>query len=361
MVVRRDLAVVHSTPEAHRLGLVRGRDLVHGELRALARAAQLPRDAGHQESAVDPRPAPSRLSLARGPVGDGVMHVDARAVPVDGEHVLVDVDDRSEAVQVDQVRRDFVANVSHELKTPVGALALLAETIGDAADDPVAIRSFAERIRLESVRLSTLVQEIIELSRVQAVRGVETAERVEVDAVVRDAVEQASWGARGKHIEVAVGGERGAVVYGDRDRLVRAVRNLLDNAIAYSPEGTAVGLGVRRRGGLVEIGVTDRGFGIPVNEQDRVFERFYRIDPARSRETGGTGLGLAIVKHVVENHGGDVQLWSRPGHGSTFTLRLPDPTVTEIDVGAAEAAEATEAADTAEAAEAAEPVSGRTA
>ncbi len=222
------------------------------------------------------------------------------------------------------MRRDYDANLSHELKTPNGALRQLSEAVGDAADDPAAVRHFAARMEREAVRLTTLVQEIIDLSRLQVADALHAPQPVAVDDVVAEAVDRVSLAAQRKRIEVGVGGDHGAVVYGHHNLLVTAVRNLVDNAIAYSPDATRVTVFVRRAGGLVEVAVSDQGLGIPAAEQERIFERFYRVDPARSRATGGTGLGLSIVKHVAANHGGDVTLWSVEGQGSTFTLRLPD-------------------------------------
>jgi two-component system sensor histidine kinase SenX3 len=267
------------------------------------------------------------LALSRGPLGRGQLVVHARVAPLGPDHVLVLVEDRTEARRVEEIRRDFVANVSHELKTPVGALHLLAEAVHDAAGDPEAVRRFAERMERESTRLTRLVQEIIDLSRLQVADALHPPEPVEVDDVVADAVDRCRLSAHAKEIDVVIGGDRGAVVFGDHNLLVTAVRNLVDNAIAYSPEHTRVGVGVRRSDGLVEVSVSDQGLGIPATEQARIFERFYRVDPARSRATGGTGLGLSIVKHVAANHGGEVTLWSLEGQGSTFTLRLPDSAV----------------------------------
>ncbi len=205
----------------------------------------------------------------------------------------------------------------------LGALALLAETVQDAADDPVAVRRFAARMQSEATRLSALVQEIIELSRLQVAGALQEVTVVPVRGVVEEAVDRARTTAQGKGITLTTGGELDAAVYGDHNLLVTAVRNLLDNAVAYSGENTRVGVGVTRSGDLVEIAVVDQGIGIAADEQARVFERFYRVDPARSRDTGGTGLGLSIVKHVAADHGGEVTMWSEPGRGSTFTLRIP--------------------------------------
>ncbi len=318
LVVAADSRVLHRSDEAVRLGLVRGGYLAHGEMRALVAsrlAGGRTRRAGEETTS---------LVLPRGPVGEG--HVEVRVTPraLDGSHLLLEVENRSEAMRLEDVRRDFVVNVSHELKTPVGAISVLAETLEDAADDPAAVRRFAARIRQECARLHVLVTDVLELSRVQVVDGTPRHDDVEMGAVVAQAAQEVRSRAEEHGIELAVHAPAGAVVVGDEDLLVTAVRNLLVNAVAYSPDRTRVSVSVGRRDGLVLVQVTDRGIGIPVQEQARVFERFYRVDPARSRRTGGTGLGLAIVKHVVDNHGGDVQVWSRPGQGSTFTVRLPD-------------------------------------
>jgi two-component system sensor histidine kinase SenX3 len=313
VVLDADGRLVKTSPAAHAFGLVRGRELVHAELRAMAvEAASL--------GLVRER----ELELPRGPFGRGRLVVFARVAPLGRGLVLVLVEDRTEARRVEEIRRDFVANVSHELKTPIGALSLLAEAVTDAADDPDAVRHFANRMQRESMRLSKLVQEIIDLSRLQVADALHPPEPVGIDEVVSDAVDRVRLAAGAKSIEVVIGGDQGAVVYGDHALLVTAVRNLVDNAISYSAENTRVGVGVRRTDGVVEVVVSDQGLGIAAGEQDRIFERFYRIDPARSRATGGTGLGLSIVKHVAANHGGEVTLWSLPGQGSTFTLRLPE-------------------------------------
>ena len=243
------------------------------------------------------------------PLGDGFMVVDAA--------------DESEAVRLEATRRDFVANVSHELKTPVGAMALLAEAVLDAADDPEAVRRFTGKILHEATRLGTLVTELIALSRLQGAERLPELNAVEVDAVVRDALSRSQLAQESTGIDIATDPDSCLLVEGDRTLLVTALANLLENAVAYSPPGSPVSISRRQVGGFVEIAVTDRGIGIPEDEQQRVFERFYRLDKARSRATGGTGLGLAIVKHVAANHGGEVKLWSRPGTGSTFTLRIP--------------------------------------
>ncbi|MFI9007066.1 sensor histidine kinase [Actinosynnema sp. NPDC053489] len=237
--------------------------------------------------------------------------------------VVVDASDESESVRLEATRRDFVANVSHELKTPVGALALLAEAVLDAADDQEEVRRFSAKIMQEATRLGTLVTELIALSRLQGAEKLPELSRVEVDVVIDEAMSRSRLAAEAAGIEIATDEPSGLDVEGDRTLLVTALSNLLDNAVAYSPPGSPVSVSRRLVDGFVEIAVTDRGIGIAEDQQIRVFERFYRVDKARSRATGGTGLGLAIVKHVANNHGGEVKLWSLPGTGSTFTLRIP--------------------------------------
>ena len=304
--------VVRASPPAYALGVVRNDALAHPAIVDLVR--QVRRDGVIREE---------ELELPRGPIGSGTVLLQVRVAPVGPDQLLVLAEDRTEARRVEAIRRDFVVNVSHELKTPVGALALLAETVQDAADDPVAVRRFTERMQAEATRLSALVQEIIELSRLQVAGALQEVSAIPVRDVVDEAVDRARTTANAKNIAITVGGAADCLVYGDHNLLVTAVRNLLDNAVSYSEENTRVGVGVRERGGLVEIDVVDQGVGISADEQDRVFERFYRVDPARSRDTGGTGLGLSIVKHVAADHGGDVRIWSEPGKGSTFTLRIP--------------------------------------
>jgi two-component system sensor histidine kinase SenX3 len=244
--------------------------------------------------------------------------------------VLLLADDRTEARRLDEVRRDFIANISHELKTPIASVSLLAEALDHAADEPEQVRRFADRLSVESTRLAHITGEVIELSRLQARDALRRDELLDIDRIVAAAVDQNRVVAAAKGVEVAVRAKSGAEVYGDQALLVVAVHNLVANAIAYSSEGGRVGVGVHVDGDAVEISVADQGIGIAADDLDRVFERFYRVDQARSRNTGGSGLGLSIVKHTVQNHGGDVRVWSRPGRGSTFTIRLPlaEPPVT---------------------------------
>ncbi|MGH3671174.1 MAG: sensor histidine kinase [Pseudonocardiaceae bacterium] len=230
---------------------------------------------------------------------------------------------RSDAVRLEATRRDFVANVSHELKTPVGAMALLAEAVLDAADDPHEVRRFGTKILNEANRLGTLVTELIALSRLQGAERLPALATVEVDTIVAESLDRCRLAAESAGIRISLDAPSGLVLHGDAPLLITALSNLLDNALSYSPPGAPVSITRRLESGFVEIAVTDRGLGIDPEHQQRVFERFFRIDQARSRSTGGTGLGLAIVKHVAATHGGEVHLWSQPGTGSTFTLRIP--------------------------------------
>ena len=304
--------VVKASPAAVVYGLVRDSELAHAELRHLAR--QVRRDGVIREAELD---------LARGPLGRGRITVAARVAPLGSAHVLLLVDDRTNARRVEEVRRDFVANVSHELKTPVGGIALLAEAVLDANDDPEAVARFARRMKVESVRLTKLVQEIVDLSRLQVADTLHEPVLVDVSRAASDAVDQSRLVAEARSIELAVSLTGDAKVFGDPELLTTAIRNLVGNAVNYSGDGTRVAVGVRCEDGLVEVDVSDQGQGIPKAEQGRIFERFYRVDAARSRATGGTGLGLAIVKHICANHGGEVTVWSEEGRGSTFTMRLP--------------------------------------
>ncbi|WP_035778826.1 ATP-binding protein, partial [Arthrobacter sp. 35/47] len=322
--------VVRASPAAYAFGLVRGHTVVHRELLELT--ARVRRDGVIEER---------QLELPRGPLGQGTIVVQARVAALGEEYILILADDRTEITRTEEIRNDFVANVSHELKTPVGAISLLAEALDDAASDEVAVRRFAQRMHKESGRLSALVQDIIELSRLQGTDVVRRGKPVDVNAVIAEAVDRNKLPAESKQIDIVVGGKIDSPVYGDPDLLMTAFRNLIDNAIRYSPEGTRVGVGLRSRDGLAQISVTDQGLGITPEEQERIFERFYRIDAARSRQTGGTGLGLSIVKHVVSNHGGEVTVWSQQGQGSTFTVRLPEMETADDDAGPAAASGAT--------------------
>lgn len=301
-----------SSPSADEFGMRVGSLLPADELRALAREA---RDTH--------LPVTGTLRLRRGAAIGGTRLVAVRIVEVSPRLVLAVLRDITERERVEEMRRDFVANTSHELKTPVGAVSLLAEAIESAADDPDQVRIFTARLSAEATRLGQLTSRIMNLSRLQAADDFGDARDVAIDEVVASAVEAHAVQAQSAGVDVHRGGERGLYVRGDGQVLGEAVGNLIANAIAYSPQGSTVGIGVRAVDGIVEIAVTDRGIGIAEADQQRVFERFYRADQARSRRTGGSGLGLSIVKHAAQRHGGDVVLWSRPGRGSTFTIRLP--------------------------------------
>lgn len=253
-------------------------------------------------------------------------HLMIHAGPIDESRVAVFIRDISERRRFEMMRRDFVTNVSHELKTPAGAISLLAETITDAADDPDAVRYFSGRISKESERLTNLVQRLIELQRAESTAGIASARQVDALDVVRDAAQQNAVQAEHKNIDIRVTHTGGpALIMVDSRALTTAVKNLIENAIHYSPEGTTVTADIARHDaeGTVTIRVIDQGIGIPEQSLDRIFERFYRVDPARSRDTGGTGLGLAITKHCVEECGGTISAWSHEGSGSTFTIELP--------------------------------------
>jgi two-component system, OmpR family, sensor histidine kinase SenX3 len=320
VVLDSDDRVLQASDAARAFGLVSGKELVVGELLALAR--QVRRDGEIREGEID---------LSVGGLAGRTTSFAVRVAPLgagvgDGGLVLLLVEDQTERRRVEEVRRDFVANTSHELKTPVGALALLAETVEDAADDPEAVRRFAGRMRQEANRLTNLVQDMITLSRIQAAEPIPDPVAVDLDTVVAEALDRGRMKASARGIELASTGRRGLSVHGDEELLVTALRNLLDNAVAYSPEKTKVVVATELNGhDIVELSVNDQGIGIPERDLERIFERFYRVDPARSRVTGGTGLGLAIVKHVTAAHGGKVTVTSEEGSGSTFTLRLPLP------------------------------------
>jgi two-component system sensor histidine kinase SenX3 len=294
-------------------GLIKDERITSEDLLALIRVVRRTRES-HRGS----------LELARGPIGAGKRELKVSVAPLDDEGmVLVLISDESEARRIDAVRRDFVANVSHELKTPIGALGLLSEAILGAKNQPDEVVRFATRMQNEAKRLTELVQEIIDLSRLQSSDPLQKALEVEVSDVVREAVDQAQFSSEQRGISLEIGDIENATVTGDRDQLITAVHNLVENAVNYSPERTKVSIVTKRVGDIIEISVTDQGIGIADSELNRIFERFYRVDPARSRLTGGTGLGLSIVKHVALNHGGDVKVWSKEGVGSTFTLQLP--------------------------------------
>jgi two-component system, OmpR family, sensor histidine kinase SenX3 len=303
--------VVRATNGALALGLVQNRLLIHSEL---VRLVELVRGTGKNHSI--------EAELSTGLRGETIW-VQARAARMENNNVMLLVEDRTEAKRLEDTRRDFVANISHELKTPIGAIGLLAEALQGATDDPAMVTKFAGNLYRESRRLGSLVQEIIQLSRLQSAELSKTGELVDLQSTVHESVERNQVIAEAKNISIEVDAPAGIVVYGDHEMLTMAVKNLIENAVLYSDPGSSVGIGLRSIDGVAEIAVTDHGVGIAPEDQERIFERFYRVDPSRSRETGGTGLGLSIVKHVAANHRGEVKLFSQVGLGSTFTLRLP--------------------------------------
>jgi two-component system, OmpR family, sensor histidine kinase SenX3 len=260
---------------------------------------------------------------AKRPLGISRLSLTIWAMRLGRGEVFIWAQDNSQIGRVELVRRDFVANISHELKTPVGALSLIAEAIEEANEDVDIVRKFAKRIGPETKRLTNVIRDIIDLSQVQSDDPLASASVVDVDRALGDAVEATQLLADLHAIEILQIKDPTASIVGDHQQIVMAARNLLSNAITFSPPSSRITVGVKAAVGVVEITVSDQGIGITLEEQSRVFERFYRVDPARSRATGGTGLGLAIVKNVCENHGGEVSLWSVPGQGSTFTMKLP--------------------------------------
>ena len=311
VVVDESDQVLKASAPAYAFGLVRGNRLVVPELVDVV--AQVRRDGQIRESELE---LPSSS-------GGSARTLTARVAPLGARLVLALVEDRTREKRVETVRRDFVANVSHELKTPVGAIRLLAEAVTDASDDPEAVQRFAKRMLTESDRLTQLVQQILELSRLQGNDPLETPVMVDVDAAVATAVDTSAIEAAAKDIVVVARGEHGLEIFGSQEQIGAAISNLVANAVAYSAEGSRVVVTTRAEDDQVQISVVDQGIGIPPEDIDRIFERFYRVDPARHRSTGGTGLGLSIVKHVAATHGGDVAVWSVQGQGSTFTLTLP--------------------------------------
>ena len=264
------------------------------------------------------------IEIARGPIGEGKREITVNVIPLSqGELVLVMLRDESEAQRVHEVRRDFVANISHELKTPIGALSLLSEAVMEAKDDSESVTKFASRMQIEAKRLTDLVQEIIQLSRVQDSDPLHEAEVLLASDLIKEALDQCRTTADARKITLFFQESKDTYIQGDHDQLTMAINNLIENAINYSPAGTKVSVSTSAENGIISIAVSDQGIGIPEAEVERIFERFYRVDPARSRETGGTGLGLSIVKHVVTKHGGEISVWSSENVGSTFTIRLP--------------------------------------
>lgn len=310
VLVDSDDTVVRASTAAVAMGLVREDRVAVEEVLDLVH--QVRRDG-------ETRDADIVIAVRRG----SPIHIHARVATLTSRLVVVLAEDRTETHRVEAIRRDFVANVSHELKTPIGAINLLAEAVGEAKDDPVAVIRFSGRMVEEGERLTRLVQQIIDLSRLQNDAQSDHAGFIKVGDLVSEACEHSTTEAEAKGITIATTVEPDLVVHGDRSQLHAAVSNLVENAVTYSPESSRVAVSAEGVDDWVRITVTDNGVGIPGEDLDRIFERFYRVDPARARATGGTGLGLSIVKHVAASNGGSVEVWSEPGLGSSFTLVLP--------------------------------------
>jgi len=293
--------------------LIRDQHLNNESLLRLVRAA---RRSGQTQEVT--------MELPRGPIGAGTHDLLVRVSLLgdDGLVVILIFDD-SEMRRLDSIRRDFVANISHELKTPIGALSILSEAVLGASNDPEAITRFATRMQTEATRLSDLVQEIINLSRLQDDDPLKRAQHFDIGESIKEAIDQSRLNADSRKVDIVYKNLADFQINGDRDQLTMAIHNLVENAINYSPDATRVAIAVKEINGICELSISDQGIGIPERDLERIFERFYRVDAARSRMTGGTGLGLSIVKHVVTNHGGDISVWSVEGAGSTFTIRLP--------------------------------------
>ena len=317
--------VVGTNSWAESYGLVARGLLVHAETVDLVKRAR-------SGSEIESFEGILRVGLAQEKVS-----VAAKAKLVSGDYVVLVLEDRTSDIRLDKTRRDFIENISHELKTPIGAIALLSEAIQEAGDDRAAVSKFAASLNKESSRLTFLVQDIIKLSRLQSEEVIADAELIDLNEVVAEAIDRNEQLAANRKIRLISEQSPKLEVFGNKEMLITAVKNLIENAISYSDQGTNVGIGCSAKESIAEITVTDSGAGISPENQERIFERFYRADPSRSRETGGTGLGLSIVKHVAKTHRGEIKLFSQVGVGSTFTLRVPlatasDPATGTIDL-----------------------------
>ena len=313
--------VLHSTVSARSMNIVRGSRIIEETVLEIVRESR-------QRSTELCRD----IDVPGTATGRTAQHLTVRVGPLDahGNIVLV-VDDRAPLLRVEQTRRDFVANISHELKTPIGAIAILSEAVEGAADDPEAVRHFAGRLNKETARVSEMVSQIINLSRLQSDQPMMTPQQVDVCHVLADAVERNRELADSREVNLVVKAEPDLEIQGDPAQLIDAVSNLIHNAIVYSNPRARVAVSSRLvhdvDGDRADIAVADNGIGITDDDQRRIFERFYRVDYARSRDNGGTGLGLSLVKHIAQAHGGSVDVWSKVGQGSTFTLSIPLPSL----------------------------------
>lgn len=313
ILVNRDDVVTTCSIAMSNIGLVKNNGVTSEAVRKLIRSAR------SGEEIIE-----AEVAIPRGVIATGYHERRVRVGKIgkNGEVAALIFDD-SEANRLDAVRRDFVANISHELKTPIGGISILAEAISEGSDDPVLVKNFSERMKIEASRLSNLVQEIIDLSRIQNQDAMSNAVILKLKSVIEEAIYLSKVHAEKRDIAINFIAEEEVEFFGDKKQIVMAISNLIENAINYSPEHTVVSVVLQKSNGFAEIAIKDQGVGIAESDLNRIFERFYRVDSARSRETGGTGLGLSIVKHVISNHGGDVQVWSAPGTGSTFTVLLP--------------------------------------
>jgi len=313
ILVGQDDSVITCSDTLLNIGLVKNNRITAESVRKLIRNARISGEVIESE-----------VAIPRGVIAAGYHERRVRVGKMgqSGEVAALIFDD-TESNRLDAVRRDFVANISHELKTPIGGISILAEAISEGSDDSVLVKNFSERMKIEADRLKNLVQEIIDLSRIQGHNAMESAVILELRSVIEEAIYQSKVRAEKKNIVVNFVSEDNLEFFGDKKQLVMAISNLIENAINYSPENTTVNVLLRKIEDFAEITIKDQGVGISESDIDRIFERFYRVDSARSRDTGGTGLGLSIVKHVISNHGGDIQVWSVPGTGSTFTVLLP--------------------------------------
>ena len=313
LIVDSEDSVVTCSETVINIGLVNGNRVTSEAIRKLIRSAR------KKDELIE-----TEVAIPRGSLTNGFheRRVRISSIGQDGTVAVLIFDD-TEARRLDAVRRDFVANISHELKTPIGGISILAEALAEASNDPELVKNFSERMQIEATRLSHLVQEIIDLSRIQDQNTMQNSEMVSLNKVIEEAIDQSKVLAGKRHVELNFASDEEVQFFGDRKQLVMAISNLIENAINYSPERTSVNVLLRKNNEVAEIAISDQGVGIAEADIERIFERFYRVDSARSRDTGGTGLGLSIVKHVISNHGGDIQVWSDPGTGSTFTVLLP--------------------------------------
>jgi two-component system sensor histidine kinase SenX3 len=311
VVVDESNVMVQATTAAEDFGLQSDRTLIELELLSLVDLARTTKTSHSVEGPINVGGRAAKVWVL------------ATAAPIGSGSVILTLEDRTEARRLDETRRDFVANISHELKTPIGALGLLAETLQGATDDPEAITKFAASRQREASRLGHIVQEIIELSRLQAGTEVQNSDECRLADLISDALERVRTLADVKKMRLVSDLDDSILIELNYEQVATAVTNLFENAIHYSDPGGQIGISLKRVDGFAEIVVIDSGVGIALEDQARIFERFYRVDPSRSRETGGTGLGLSIVKHIALNHGGDISVFSKPGLGSTFTLTLP--------------------------------------